>query len=257
MYVSIHQPYRHEDVTEMCLVHGGFLNQLSWPEEWESTNIAVKKVVGSLCSCAVVQAINSRKAKNQDMTRLLYCLLFFTTYFKFILLLARMQGTKNLIADAIFHTLFVIVAKTIFIGPSKATGYLHTPQGACARQEVVRLDITALEGVVQKRLHASLSNISWEQSSRVIDLFWESSILRQCWQMKSSKIKYYLSYISYLSALCYAKIARNLPNSFAWDSFSQLEYDLKGVKTWAQEGRSQAKPRLPITPAILKCLQLV
>ena len=48
-----HKPYCHGDVTEMCLVHGSvwahwqgswFLNQLSWPEEWESTNIAANVV---------------------------------------------------------------------------------------------------------------------------------------------------------------------------------------------------------------------
>ena len=77
-----------------------FLNQLSWPEEWEST----KEVVGSLCNCAVLQAIDGRKAKDQDMTRL----------------------------------------------PRATDTYLHTSQGACARQED-RLDISALEGVVQKR----------------------------------------------------------------------------------------------------------
>ena len=43
--------------------------------------------------------------------------------------------------------------------------------------------------------------------------------------MKNSRIK------CFLSVLCYAKIARDLPNSFAGDSFSYLEYDLKGVKT--------------------------
>ena len=56
---------------------------------------------------------------------------------------------------------------------------------------------------------------------------------------------------SYLSALRYAQIARGLPNPFADASFPRLEYVLKVVKkTRAEEGRSQPKPRLPITPVL-------
>ena len=56
-----------------------------------------------MCNCAVVQATDGRQAKNQDMTRLLCCLLFFGAYFKFTL--SSAQETKNSIADAISHTL--------------------------------------------------------------------------------------------------------------------------------------------------------
>lgn len=60
---------------------------------------------------------------------------------------------------------------------------------------------------------------------------------------------------SYLSVLCYAQIARGLPNMFADASFPRLEYVLKGVKKMrAEEGRSHVKPCLPITLLILKCL---
>ena len=66
--------------------------QLQWPEDWDSTNIAVKELVpivitaaiwGSqwiglnvlaLCNnCAVVQAINARRAKDWDIMCLLHC----------------------------------------------------------------------------------------------------------------------------------------------------------------------------------------
>ena len=60
---------------------------------------------------------------------------------------------------------------------------------------------------------------------------------------------------SYLSVLCYAQIARGLPNLFADASFPRLEYVLNVVKKMrAEEGRSHTKPCLPIILVILKCL---
>ena len=61
-----------------------------------------------------------------------------------------------------------------------------------------------------------------------------------------------------LPALCYVQIAWGLPNLFPGASFPHLEYVLKEVKkTRPKEGRSQAKPRLPITLDILKCLRSI
>ena len=97
----------------MCLVHGSVWGTLAGVMVSESVILvrrmgkyeySVMEVVGSLCNCAVLQAIDGRKVKDQDMTRL----------------------------------------------PRATDTYLHTSQGACARQED-RLDISALEGVVQKR----------------------------------------------------------------------------------------------------------
>ena len=88
----------------MCLVHVGVWGTLVGAMVSESVILArrlgkyeysVKEVVGSLCKCAVLQAIDGRRAKDQDMTRLLYCLLFFDTYFKFILSLAHRSYTEN------------------------------------------------------------------------------------------------------------------------------------------------------------------
>ena len=136
------------------------------------------------------------------------------------------------------------------------------PQEACARQEV-RLNIPALEGMVQcsyfrKGLASSTlaSYTSTENrylnfcSSQSIDPFPlpKNHLCYSCKQRAPSIWRYHHC----------TTHARGLPNLFTGASFLHLEYVLKGVKkTRFKEGRSQAKPRLPITLVILKCLQSV
>ena len=104
--------------------------QLQWPEDWDSTNVAVKELVPiviaaaiwgpqwiglnvlALCdNYAVVQAINARRAKDWDIMRLLRCLFFFSAHFKFTLSLAHVQGVKNSIADAISRNRLSLLQK--------------------------------------------------------------------------------------------------------------------------------------------------
>ena len=74
----------------MCLVHGDVWGTLALARRMESMNMH-----GGLWNCAVVQAIDGRRAKNQDMMCLLCCLFLFTTYFMFILSSAHTQKLRT------------------------------------------------------------------------------------------------------------------------------------------------------------------
>lgn len=58
----------------------------------------------------------------------------------------------------------------------------------------------------------------------------------------------------YLSALRYYQIAANMSDPFQAASFPYLEYVLKGVKKLQAMSAPQRRPRLPITPTILRQL---
>ncbi len=58
----------------------------------------------------------------------------------------------------------------------------------------------------------------------------------------------------YLSALRHLQIASRLPDPFHAASFPFLEYVLKGIKKAQARQGPQQRPRLPITPAILRQL---
>ena len=56
----------------------------------------------------------------------------------------------------------------------------------------------------------------------------------------------------YLSAIRFLQIASGLGDPFAKSSWPRLEYVLKGIKRNQAETGVKSKPRLPITPTILK-----
>ncbi len=58
----------------------------------------------------------------------------------------------------------------------------------------------------------------------------------------------------YLSALRHLQIASRLPDPFHAASFPFLEYVLKGIKKAQACQGPQQRPRLPITPAIMRQL---
>ena len=251
------QPYRHGDVTEMCLVHVGVWGHGFWISYLGQKN----GKVWILAVCALCSGANNQlKAGKEPIPLMLFVLRISSSHCHQYI--CRKLKTPLQIRSST-HTLDCHCCKN----------YLHRS----IKSQWIRISTPFRKLVLDKRTdwtsqrwgkwfkkrgpgflaHASLSCIhqlktdTWNFVALGSLTNSENHLMLFCvsaGKWKSSRIK------CFLSVLCYAKIARDLPNSFAGDSFSHLEYDLKGVKTWAQEGRSQAKPCLPITPVILKRL---
>ena len=98
--------------------HGWF--QLQWPPAWLSVNIATKEFVPLVTAAAlwgrqwaglhvcfhmdnlaVVSILNKRSAKDPLLSHLLWCLFFFSAFYKFHFSAEHIPGSSNTAADAL------------------------------------------------------------------------------------------------------------------------------------------------------------
>ncbi len=133
-----------------------------------------------------------------------------------------------------------------------------------------RLDGPNLEGLVSFYLKKGLAVSTQKTYKAGQERYLKFCVQRSCQPLPLSQrgMTIYVSFLGgegirhstikvYLSAIRYLQIESGLGDPFAKASWPRLEYVLKGIKRNQAETGVKSKPRLPITPTILKKLKSV
>ena len=256
--------------------------QLAWEDPSQRKNIATQELVPIVVAAAIwgrhwhglhiqcnsdnqveVAVLSSQTSKDQEIMHLLRCLFFFEASFNFSVSGPYLPGRLNELADDLPQDcLSSFLQKTPHAIPANASASVAT--GPSARIQA-GLDLTELERDVQYHFESCLATSTQKTYRSGISKFNQFCIMYNIADplpVSQSLLCSYVVYLArsglccstirtYLSAIRYLQISRDLP-----EPRTELMPKLKMIETGVRKVQAAQqlvrRPRLPITPTILK-----
>ncbi len=219
-------------------------------------------------NAAVVAILRSGTSKDKLAMHLVRCLAFFKAEFGFTIVAEHLPGRLNIAADALSRDK---LSHFFQICPKAPQTPVVIPQELFQALIATQLDWTS---VSWKRMFHSILGKGLAKSTQNTYKAGQARYIKFCamfsWSpfpISESCASSFVAFLAgeglkhgtikvYLSGVRYSQIAAGYKDPFA-TPWHRLEYVLKGIKRDQAEKGIKSKPRLPMTPTILRKLKQV
>ena len=208
---------------------------------------------------AVVKLFRSRSSRDPDLMQLLRCLHFLAARYDISLAALQIRGVDNTAADALSRNDLTFL---FLLSPGPPTSVLSAA-GAVRVSGVspARLALTRLEAQAAEYLKNGIASSTWKTYSSAQSIYiefcgrlgfsllpaTEGSLILFVTELAQTRA--HSTIRTYLSSVRHLHILHGFPNPLVYTP--RLELVLKGIQHMKPR---QGKPRLPITPLILKSI---